>query len=122
MNKLITACAVVCVMLLSACSSAPVRLGNVTDASQIDFSKGGERIEVFSRGFQLFGFIPLNINTRHEVAYEELKQLAGDRFITDVRVEESWKYAIVGTFFTTVIRATVYPRLPQAAAQSAPAK
>jgi hypothetical protein len=54
-------------------------------------------------------FIPIAVNGRQAEAYEKLKQAAGNDLITDIKIEESWTYAFVGTIYHTTLTATAYP-------------
>jgi hypothetical protein len=98
-------------IFLIGCSGVPIRFGGDTpnyDRKNVDFSKGRE-ISGQASGFQLFMFIPINVNHRHEQAYQQLLEAAGSDYITDVKIEESWTYAYVGTVYSTMIKATAYP-------------
>ena len=53
--------------------------------------------------------IPIKINGRQARAYEELKNAAGSDYITDVKIQESWTYAFLGTVYHTTLTATAYP-------------
>lgn len=90
------------------CSGVPVNMDTQLPYN-IDISKG-RQIMARTAGFQLFLFFPININNRHEKAYQKLKKLAGENScITDIKIQESWRYAFVGTVYITTIKATVYP-------------
>jgi len=78
------------------------------DRINVDFSKGRE-ITGSASGFQLLLWFPININGRHEGAYNQLRAMAGRDYITDVKIEESWTYCFVGTLYTTNIKAMAYP-------------
>lgn len=100
-----------CLMLAAGCAGTPIKFGGNHpnfDPVNVDFSRGRE-IEATAFGFQLLVFIPIATNTRHDTAYRELRGKAGQDYITNIRIEESWTYGFVGTFFTTTIRATAYP-------------
>ena len=97
-------------LLLSACAGTPVKLGNVSALDQIDTSAPGEKLTASASGFQLLLFIPISVNSRQSSAYAQLQEQAGDRLLTDVKVTESWRYAFVGTLYTTTIEATAYPK------------
>lgn len=45
-----------------------------------------------------------------KAAYKLLQAQAGDGYITNVRIKESWTYALVGTVYKMTLTATVYPR------------
>jgi hypothetical protein len=102
----------VVLVLLAGCYSAPIRFGGSNDISfdrtSVDFSKGRE-IVASASGFQLLLFIPINVNSRQESAYQQLRAIAGRDYITDIRIEESWTYGLIGTLYTTTIKATAYP-------------
>lgn len=102
-----------CIILIFfiGCSGTPIRFGGNHpnfDNSNVDFSKGKEIVST-ARGFQLLLMIPININNRHEQAYRQLLGMAGRDYIADIKIEESWTYAFIGTVYTTTIKATAYP-------------
>ena len=99
-------------LLLVACSGAPIRIGadnQRIDTANIDFSKG-RSISASASGFQLLLLIPISINNRHERAFRTLLGQAGGDYVTDVRINESWTYALVGTVYKTTLQATAYPQ------------
>ncbi len=93
------------------CAGKPIRFGVVEqqDNINIDFTRG-RTLSASASGFQLLLFIPININDRHERAYQILRGQAGNDYITDIKIQESWTYAFVGTVYTTTIKAMAYPR------------
>ena len=97
--------------LLSACAGVPIDFKghSVTDRAQVDLSKG-RKISAQATGFQLLLLIPIALNGRQAAAYEDLLAQAGDDVLSDITVTESWRYAFVGTMYTTTIEATAYPR------------
>ena len=98
-------------VLIIGCAGTPIRFGGDDpnfDKANVDFSKGREIVATAS-GFQLLLLIPIGINTRHEDAYQQLRGMAGRDYITDIKIEESWSYAFVGTIYRTTIKATAYP-------------
>ena len=98
------------VMALFGCSGYPVKVESVTDQTTIDKTQG-RKISAQASGFQLLLLIPININSRHERAYQALMDRAGNGRIADLNVIESWTYALVGTLYTTTMEATVYPKI-----------
>jgi hypothetical protein len=89
--------------LLAACAGTPVSMGTRVTGP---IPTGTERtITAEACGFQLFLFIPININSRAERAYQALDEQAGGDFITNVQVQERWTYGFVGTQYCTVLRA-----------------
>ena len=90
-------------VLLTGCAGVPVRLGSRVDGA---VPAGAERaIAAESCGFQLLLFIPIKINDRAERAYLQLENAAAGDFITDVQVQESWTYGLVGTLYCTRLQA-----------------
>lgn len=96
---------------LAGCTGNPVRVGQVDQplsGGRIDYSRG-RTISASASGFQLLLFIPISINDRQERAYSILRGQSGGDYITDVKVKESWIYALVGTVYKTTLEATAYP-------------
>ena len=75
----------------------------------------GRRIRAQAAGFQLLLVIPINVNSRQVRAWEQLKQYAGNDYISDVTITERWTYGYVGTAYTTIIEAMAYPRTQKTA-------
>jgi hypothetical protein len=103
---------VVFMLLTTGCAGTPIHLGAINqkiDKADFDFSKG-RTITGSSSGMQLFLFIPLSVNSRHEYAFEELQEEAAGDYVTDIKVQERWKYAFVGTKYETRLKATAYPK------------
>jgi hypothetical protein len=99
-------------LLLAACSGTPIKTGATNqriDTAETDFGKG-RRITASASGFQLLLLIPISINSRHERAYRTLLSQAGSDYVTDIKINESWAYALVGTVYKTTIEAVAYPR------------
>jgi hypothetical protein len=110
-----TGLALAAALLLSACAGVPAQFApaTVTDRSQVDLTQG-RKISATSSGMQLLFLIPIGVNARHATAYKELVKEAGDGLLADVTVTEGWRYAFVGTVYTTTMEATVYPRVAAA--------
>jgi hypothetical protein len=103
---------VIASMLLAACSGTPIKTGVANqriDTANIDYSKG-RRLSASASGFQLLLLIPISINDRHDRAYRTLLSQAGGDYVTDIKIEESWTYALVGTIYKTTMEATAYPQ------------
>jgi len=99
------------ILFAVGCAGTPIKIGVVDgllDKQKFDFSKG-RQVSGAASGFQLLLFIPVNINDRHEKAFNQMMAKAGSDYVTDVRIKESWKYAFVGTIYETEIEATAYP-------------
>ena len=110
-NKIIYIILVLGCLALSSCAGRPIQLDSANqqvNQANIDFTKGRELIASAS-GFQLLLFIPISINDRHERAFQLLRGQAGNDYITDIKVEESWAWGFVGTLYKTTIMATAYP-------------
>jgi hypothetical protein len=91
--------------LMAACAGTPTSLGTRASTPLPD---GPERvITAEACGFQLLLFIPININDRMQRANRALEAQADGGFITDVKVQESWAYGLVGTVYCTTLQAKV---------------
>ena len=62
--------------------------------------------EATSTGIMLFGFIPINQNTRFEQAMQDAAQKAGGTRLTDVTISERWFWALVLDGFTFKVQGT----------------
>jgi len=63
-------------------------------------------------GFQLLLLIPINTNSRAHRAYDNLIREAGPSYVVrDVKVQETWYYAAVGTVYCTEFEAIAYPKI-----------
>lgn len=60
-----------------------------------------------SCGFQLFFFIPINVNGRQASALSKLTVQAYGGTISDLKITESWFYGLVGTGYCTKFSAIV---------------
>lgn len=97
--------------VLSGCAGRPIELGPTntkTNLTDIDFNNG-RNLSATASGFQLLLLIPIQINSRHERAYQILQGQAGGDYITDIEIQESWGWGFVGTIYTTTIKAKAYP-------------
>ena len=100
-------CLTVLVLTGFGCVGTKVNFANAP-VGNLDLTRS-RTISGSSSGFQLLLFIPIGINGRQAEAYERLKQAAGTDLITDIRIQESWTYAFVGTVYHTTLTATAYP-------------
>ncbi|MGP8152688.1 MAG: hypothetical protein ACLQBQ_00860 [Smithella sp.] len=102
---------------IMGCASTPIMFGGncpqFVNNNDVDFDVEN-MITAQSSGFQLFYIIPFNINGRFEDAYNDLLRQAGSGYLTDVKINESWTYAFVGTVWTTQLSAMVHPRIKAA--------
>jgi uncharacterized lipoprotein YehR (DUF1307 family) len=110
-KKIITAFILTCFML-SGCAGESINFAELNskkpDLNKIDFNNGRDIVAKAS-SFQLFLFIPIGVNSRHEKAFQRLKDIGGNDYITDIQIQESWSYAFVGTAYKTKIKARAYP-------------
>ncbi|MDD2651682.1 MAG: hypothetical protein PHX44_01365 [Sulfurimonas sp.] len=97
-------------LLVVGCAGKPISFKSVPPQKYENVKDKGREISASASGFQLLLFIPIDINDRHERAYQLLKAQAGDGYMTNIRIEESWTYAFVGTSYKTTLKATLYPR------------
>jgi hypothetical protein len=100
------------ILFINGCTGIPIKIGHIDQqfsTIKVDFTRG-RSIEASANGFQLLLFIPISINDRQMRAYSLLRDQAGDDYITDIKVQESWTYALVGTVHKTTIKAKAYPR------------
>jgi hypothetical protein len=101
-----------CACLLVGCAGKPIKVGTIEpqfDYNSIDWSKG-TTLQASAGGLQLLLFIPIQINDRQERAYRKLHEYAGNYYITNIKIKESWTYAFIGTVYTTTLEAKAYPR------------
>jgi hypothetical protein len=112
-----TAAIAVAVLALAGCAGTPVRLASTKGLAPPGemHASTGRSIRASASGFQLLLFIPININDRQERAFQLLQAQAGDDYMTNVAVDESWTWALVGTVYRTTLTATAYPRATGAA-------
>ncbi len=110
LSKLRLLAILVLIIFSAGCAGKAVQIESIADQAY-DASKGRE-VVVSASGFQLLLVIPIRINSRQARAYQALRNMAGDDYvITNVRVQERWTYAFVGTVYTTTMRATLYPKI-----------
>jgi hypothetical protein len=106
-NKLCFLLAGTC-LVLSGCAGNPVTLKSFSAKEIVQSSS--RPISAEACGFQLLLFIPISINSRLETAYTDLLQKAGNDKIANLSIEESWKYAFVGTIYCTKLEAIAYQK------------
>ena len=71
----------------------------------------GQTVMSDACGFQLLLVIPIDINDRAQRAYEDLVRKAGrDYVVANIRVQERWYWAFVGTVYCTELEAMAYPK------------
>lgn len=110
LSKLRLLAILVLIIFSTGCAGKAVQIGSIADQAY-DASKGRE-VVAKARGFKLFLLIPIRINSRQARAYQALQNMAGDDYvITNVRVQEYWRYSFIGTAYGTIMRATLYPKI-----------
>lgn len=76
---------------------------------KLDLSRG-HTVTGRASGVHLFNLIPLGVNNRQVRAYEQMKQSAGDDYLTDIKVRDSWCcMGVIGEKYGTTLTATAYP-------------
>ncbi|MCU0858140.1 MAG: hypothetical protein MUC65_07045 [Pontiellaceae bacterium] len=75
---------------------------------QLDLSQG-RTVKAGASGLLLFHLIPIKINDRHAHAYGRLKDKANGAYLTDIKIQDSWKFVFIGEKHGTIITATAYP-------------
>lgn len=102
-------CIVICLsVLILACAGKTTRFNN-EDPSHFDMTRGGP-VKAEACGFQLLSIIPIATNDRQQRAVNDLHN-RGDYYFGEIRVQEYWAWALLGTVHCTKILATAYPRL-----------
>jgi len=98
--------------IIAGCSGRPIILSEHNKhikLEDVDLTRG-KTVSGSASGFQLLLLIPISINDRHERAFQVVRGQAGSDYITDVKIKDSWTYALVGTVYKTTIEATAFPR------------
>ena len=98
---------------VTGCAGTVVKF-NAMPEQPYDATKGRE-IMGGACGIQLITFIPIMINDRAQRAYEEMVIAAGGDYVTDIKVNERWIYALVGTVYCTDMKAMAYPKIASSA-------
>jgi hypothetical protein len=103
--------AIAALFVCAGCRGTPVKFPTVAEKNPANYDmSSGRTVSGSKSGFQLLLFIPIGTTHRHEAAYNQLLANADDDLITDIKIEDSWTYALVGTIYTTKMEATAYPR------------
>lgn len=90
--KSVGALLAICLLLMTACVSTPLKFPTAPIGPN---EKELGRTEATSTGIMLFGFIPINQNTRFEDAIKEAAAKAGGTRLVDVTISEQWFWAFV---------------------------
>lgn len=95
--------------LLGCSTGQPMRIDSIPDTGSLDLGKG-RAITAVASGFQLFTALPTTASTRHQRAFQALRDQALNEAIAEVTLTESWYYVFMGTVYKTRIDAIAYPR------------
>jgi hypothetical protein len=93
----------VCLAFMTACVSTPLTFPTAPIGPN---EKALGKTEATSTGIMLFGFIPINQNTRFEDAMREAAAKAGGTRLTDVTISEQWFWAFVLDGFIFKVQGT----------------
>lgn len=98
-------------ILLSAfvfgCAGTPVHFSDAP-IDKIDLSRE-RHVTAKAASVHLFDLIPIGINDRHVNAYEKLQAEAGNDYLTNIKIQDSWSWVVIGHKYTTVLTADAYP-------------
>ena len=75
---------------------------------KLDLSQG-HKVTGRATSFHLFNLIPIGVNDRQARAYAQLKEEAGDDYLTNISIKDGWKFAVIGEKYHTILTATAYP-------------
>ncbi len=115
-RRLLQSFLLVLLAAVTACTGTVVQFKSTTDHAY-DTTKS-RIVQGSSCGFQLLTFIPIMINDRAQRAYSQVSAAAGSDVLGEIKVNEKWTYAFVGTIYCTEIQAKAYPLI--APTQAAP--
>lgn len=93
----------------AGCAGVPVNFNSMPEQPH-DVTRG-RTVSGSACGFQLLLIIPISINDRAKRAYSQLAAAAGGDYVTDIKVNETWTYAFVGTVYCTEMEAMAYPKI-----------
>jgi len=96
-------------LFICGCTGNPISVKSVTAKDVVMAS--GRPITAEGCGFQLLLFIPIQVNTRMQRAFDELNQKAGSDMIANLSIEEDWTYGLLGTMYCTKLSATAYQKV-----------
>lgn len=93
--------------VVCGCAGIPVHFADAP-IEKLDLSRGRE-VKAIASGLLLFDIIPIGINDRQVCAYEKLKEEAGNDYLTDIKIQDVWKFVIIGHKYVTILTANAYP-------------
>ena len=102
-----------CALLALACTGRPARLWNQKSRPDqpVQFDRTqSTRLEGRACGFNLFGIVPMNTVDRTARAYKQMTAGYEAFYVTDVEMQESMSWWVVGTSLCTKLSATAYRR------------
>lgn len=110
MSIRISAFLVVIVILASfgfGCTGDKVQFADAP-IDKLDLSQG-RKVTGRASGLHLFGVIPIGVNERQSRAYERMKGEAGNDYVTDIKIQDVWKFVFIGQKYNTTVTAMAYP-------------
>ncbi len=109
MNKRWLAVGGVCatVIFSAGCSSTRVPIQCAATSPGADLT-GSREIMGSGAGYQLFWCIPIRVNSRQARAYARLMAQAGGDRCTDLTIQETWRFLVVGNLHRTTFRARAW--------------
>lgn len=69
----------------------------------------GRKVTGRASGLHLFGVIPIGVNERQSRAYERMKGEAGSDYVTDIKIQDVWRFVFIGQKYNTTITGMAYP-------------
>ena len=102
----------------AGCVGTTVHFADVP-LERLDLSQG-RKVTGKAAGFHLFDLIPIGVNDRQARAYEKLQEEAPDQFITRIKIQDSWKFLIIGHRYGTIMTGIAYPDKTKQSPASAP--
>lgn len=99
--------AVLLALVGAGCVGTPVHFADAP-MEKLDLARGHKVIGKAS-SLLLFEVIPIGVNSRQSRAYERMKDEAPFEYLTDIKVQDSWKFVFIGFKFSTIMTATSYP-------------
>ena len=102
-----------CVLLALACTGRPARLWNqeFRPDRPVQFDRSQSTpLEARACGFNLFGIVPMNTVDRTARAYRRMTTGYEAFYVTDVEMQESMSWWVIGTSLCTKLSAKAYRR------------
>ena len=96
-------------LAFTGCMGTAVKFKTMPD-QPYDSARGRE-VKGSACGFQFWLVVPLMINDRAERAYDDMILAAAGDYVTNIKVNERWIYALIGTAYCTDMQGTAYPKV-----------